>query len=604
MRYFVPTFIAMTLGTALYAVSPEDWPTYNHDVLGWRCNAAEKTLSPKNAGKIVELWRFPAANSTETIGVVHATPAVVDGEVYFGTGTFPAFYKLGADGKLKWVYRNPARKTELPPATNGVLGDKLASTVQAGGIMSSALVVDDAVYFADTSGWIYSLNATTGAERWKLDMRGPKFPGAHPGYVTLCSPIFADGKVIIGGGTLEQLYAGTARYPGSTGRGFVVAVDPKTGDVIWKFDVGEPPRKFDKPFTVQNDWGSTTYTSGPATSSVWCTPSYDVETKSVFFGTDVNTAPRLPTPDNPHLYTEDSDAIVCLDAGTGHRKWRTQVYPGDQWNNAMRGWDSKTGLYKDCSIGDTPKIFSINVDGKPVKVVGAGCKNGGFYLLRADDGKLLKHTPIYTGPPTEPPAPHDPRVLALPSTIGGLQTGCATDGRVIFTNGIDAVRVTTLARPDAPGQVPTGGRVTATTVDLGTEVWRHERPKVQVTANAPKGPIYYERGDIVGSGIAIGNGVAYFTAAGSEKLVALDTATGAVLREIPIGPVFCGPSLSRGHVYVGGGNTVFTGPKKDPQKSAPFTTERQTGGLFPLQMIGSVKCYGLPDDPAKTGPAR
>ena len=101
----------------------------------------------------------------------------------------------------------------------------------------------------------------------------------------------------------------------------------------------------------------------------------------------------------------------------------------------------------------------------------------------------------------------------------------------------------------------------------------------------------------MGSGIAIGNGVAYFTAAGSEKLVALDTATGAVLREIVIGPVFCGPSLSRGRVYVGGGNTVFS----SASTAAPVSTERQSGGLFPLQIIGSVRCFGLPDDDTKSG---
>ena len=123
-------------------------------------------------------------------------------------------------------------------------------------------------------------------------------------------------------------------------------------------------------------------------------------------------------------------------------------------------------VYKDASIGDTPKVFTIDVDGQPTKVVGAGCKNGGFYLLRADTGKLIKHTPVYTGPPTHPPSKHDPRVLALPSPIGGLQSGCATDGRNIFTNGIDALRLGTQDSPVAVGQVPTGGRVTATSVDL------------------------------------------------------------------------------------------------------------------------------------------
>ena len=578
------------------SITEADWAMYNHDARGWRFNSAETKLSPKNVGSLVEKWRFPPADSKETIGAVHATPSVVNGEVYFGTATFPAFYKLDANGNLLWVYRNQARRTELPPASDGVLGDKLLSTIRAGGTTSSALVIEGAVCFADTGGWIYCLDAKTGAERWKIDTRKAPFPGAHPGYFTQCSPILADGKIIIGGGTIEQMYAGTKAYPGSTGRGFVVAIDPTSGKVIWKFDLGERPRKFDKPFTVQNDWGTTTYTHGPATSSIWCTPSYDEESKSIFFGTDVNTAPRQPTKDNPNLFTEDSDAIICLDVETGKRKWRTQIHEGDQWNNAMRGWDSKTGRYKDCSIGDTPKLLTLTIDDKPTKVVGAGCKNGGFYLLRADDGAIINHTPLYTGPPTEPPAKHDPRVLALPSPIGGLQTGCATDGRRIFTNGIDALRLTTQESPFARNQIPTGGRVTATSVDLKTEFWRHERPKVQVSI----GEIKYQRGDIVGSGIAVGNGVAYFTAAGSEKLVALDIDTGAMLREIEIGPVFCGPSLSRGHVYVGTGNTVFSGGKNDASKKHPITTKRKVGGLFPLQIIGSVRCYGLPDKPQPT----
>jgi glucose dehydrogenase len=76
---------------------PADWPMYNHDLAGWRFNPSEKTLSPTNVGKLAEKWRFPAANSKEMIGVVHATPTVVVGEVYFGTATFPAFFKLAPD---------------------------------------------------------------------------------------------------------------------------------------------------------------------------------------------------------------------------------------------------------------------------------------------------------------------------------------------------------------------------------------------------------------------------------------------------------------------------------------------------------------------------
>src|SRR6059036_3498715 len=96
------------------AGSPADWPSYNHDPSGWRFNPAEKTLGPGNVGKLIEKWRFPADGSTQTVGVVHATPSVVAGEVYFGTATDPAFYKLAPDGTLRWTYRNPARKSVLP----------------------------------------------------------------------------------------------------------------------------------------------------------------------------------------------------------------------------------------------------------------------------------------------------------------------------------------------------------------------------------------------------------------------------------------------------------------------------------------------------------
>src|SRR4051812_3733501 len=66
------------------SADPNDWPMYTRDVIGPRFTPAEKTLGKDTVGKLVEKWRFPPADSKETIGVVHAT-AVVNGHVYFGT---------------------------------------------------------------------------------------------------------------------------------------------------------------------------------------------------------------------------------------------------------------------------------------------------------------------------------------------------------------------------------------------------------------------------------------------------------------------------------------------------------------------------------------
>ena len=83
--------------------------------------------------------------------------------------------------------------------------------------MGSALVTEDTVYFGDVGGWFYALDRATGAERWKLNSRAKDFPGAHPINVFMASPILVEGKLIVAGGTLEQLVAGGFFYRGLVG---------------------------------------------------------------------------------------------------------------------------------------------------------------------------------------------------------------------------------------------------------------------------------------------------------------------------------------------------------------------------------------------------
>ena len=115
-----------------------------------------------------------------------------------------------------------------------------------------------------------------------------------------------------------------------------------------------------------------------------------------------------------------------------------------------------------------------------------------------------------------------------------------------------------------------------------TEHWRHERPKVASLGGPPPKPLYTNVGDPVASGIAIAGGVAYFTTVASGKLVALDAATGNLLKEVDLGPVWSGPSVSRGRVYVGTGNTLFT----------PADYE----AFFPKQNTGVLYSFGLPGE--------
>jgi outer membrane protein assembly factor BamB len=578
----------------LEAASPppdsQDWPMYNRDVLGTRHNSGEKSIGRTNAAQLVEKWRFPARGSDLQIGVIHATPVVVNGYVYFGTATDPAFYKLTPDGKVCWSYRNPARRpaAPTPPATvDGSANPNARFQSPEGGIFGSALVTADKVFFADIDGWMYALNRASGAELWKVHSRDASFPGNHPFNLLFASPIFADGKVIFAGGPIEQLLAGSSFYKGSTGRGFVMALDPETGRILWKYDVGPKPEPLNPPITITDSWGDHTFYFGPATSSIWSTPSFDAESGTIFFGSDVNTAPRRPTEEDPRLHTRESCAVIALNVRDGSERWVTQVNPGDVWGNSLRAYDPKESRYKDQSLGDTPKIYTMPVEGKSTLVVGVGCKNGGFYVLNAKTGQILANTPIYTGPPTSSPSPApDRRMLAFPSPIGGLQSGCATDGESIFVNGIDALQLGTMASMLESGVPPTSGRVVSISLDTRSERWRHERPKIASIGGPAPIPVYSNVGDPVASGIAVANGVLYFTTTASGKLLAVDSQRGTLLKEFDLGPVWSGPSVSRGRVYAGTGNTLF-----NPADYESF---------FPKKYTGELYSFGLPGDDAVT----
>ena len=85
-------------------------------------------------------------------------------------------------------------------------------------------------------------------------------------------------------------------------------------------------------------------------------------------------------------------------------------------------------------------------------------------------------------------------------------------------------------------------------------------------------------------------GVAYFTTTVSNNLVAIDAATGKSLKEIHLGPVWSGPVVSRGRVYVGTGNLLFS--PGNPREA-----------YFPKNSLGAVYCFGLPgeDEVSKMG---
>lgn len=547
-------------------IQPGDWASYNYSSNGWRLNDQEKILNTQSIDRLKLIWKFPRDEATETCGVIHATPAVVDGFVYFGTATEPKFYCVSPQGQKVWEYD----LTEHRRQRGRDIDDSSGHLNPESGIYVSALVTEKGVYFGDAAGVMYGLNRVTGQELWVVDSHAKDFPGAHRANIVMGSPTLVQDKVVFGGGAFEHAGGVIRGYECCSGRGFVIAIGLDSGQIVWKYDVGPEPEKFDPPYVETDATGEHVFHYGPSTSSVWSPVSFNPDNNLVFFGTDVHNSPRKPTDDDPRNYTPHSAALIAVDASDGSQRWVSQINAGDVWNYSRPDYDVATRIYKDQSIGDTPKVYSIQVDGVTTPVVGAGCKNGGYYVMDQRDGRIIHHTPLYLEPPNDDPRPA-PRVLALPGVMGGLQTGCATDGKKVYTNGLDNFRG--IKRP----RVPTGGRVTAISTDSTVEFWRHERPKIPWMGGSQDKPKLTNVGDPVMAGISLAGGLAFFNTVSSNKLVCLDTETGQVLKEFAIGPVLSSPSISHGKVYVGTGNSLF-------------------GSVFmPNSKTGQLLVFGLPE---------
>lgn len=138
------------------------------------------------------LWRF------QTGGRVRASPAVAEGVVFVGSadGFFYAIDLSG--GTLKWKYA-----TEGTTLFSGDFGFDRRT------IQSSAAVADGRVFFGARDGYLYALDASTGALLWRFN---------HEVSWVISGPAVAG----------DLVFAGS-----SDGR-FVQAVDVATGDERWR----------------------------------------------------------------------------------------------------------------------------------------------------------------------------------------------------------------------------------------------------------------------------------------------------------------------------------------------------------------------------------
>jgi alcohol dehydrogenase (cytochrome c) len=268
------------------------------------------------------------------------TPRIDNGFMYTTDG-WGTVYKIDA--------RNPNRGTFVWTADPGV--KRQGNDPRTRGIA----LWDDLVIANLPDGRVIAVNRDKGEIVWDKQVAGKTEFGRTEKFLT--APLVIDGKVLVQNGAGD----------GGT-RGWVAALDVKTGNELWRWYV--VPKPGDPGSETWKDDHNAWKTGG---GGIWQTGSYDPAQRLYIFGTG-NPFPIYDPQFRPgdNLYT---DSAVALNIDTGKLAWHFQYTPNDSWDY------DEVGVHL---------LYDTTIDGEKRKVVGHYGRNGFFYSLDRTNGKFIK----------------------------------------------------------------------------------------------------------------------------------------------------------------------------------------------------------------------
>ena len=314
---------------------PQNWLTYSGTYLSQRYSKLNQ-ISPANVKNLELQWIFQA----RSLEKYEATSIVVDGVLYTVQAPNDIVALDAVTGRVFWTY-----------SYNNVKEARAC----CGRVNRGLAILGDTLFMGTLDAHVIAVDAKNGKLLWDTDSGGK--PGA--GYSMTHAPLVIKDKVIMG-------VAG-----GEYGiRGYIVALDVKTGKEAWRFETVATP---DDPNgkTWQNDAWKT------GGGSIWVTGSYDPETNLTFWGVG-NPGPDWNGEKRPgdNLYT---DSVVALDADTGKLKWHYQFSPHDEF---------------DYDAVQVPVLADVEWQGKPRRIMYWANRNGLMYALDRVSGEFLQGKPF------------------------------------------------------------------------------------------------------------------------------------------------------------------------------------------------------------------
>ena len=493
------SILSLIAGLTAQSQSPESksgqWRIAGQNLNNTWSQPAEHTISPANVSGLTPKWVFT------TGGDVSATPTLDGDAVYFPDWGGNLFAVKKDSGELIWSHKISeydgveGAVSRVSPAVEG-------NQVIIGDIQSPKLVHNGAN--------VICVDRETGTLRWITQVE------SHPAAIITGSPVVFNGVVYIGVSSTEETLALDPTYPCCSFRGSVVALNEKTGAILWK--------TFDMP----DNGGQTGGYSGGA---IWQPPVIDPKRGTLFIGMGNNyTAPpdveacQNATPLANCAAADDFfDTAFALDLKTGQIKWARRLQGFDTWTLACI---TPTGPKANCPVPTSPD-FDLGGSGPNLvgNIVGFGQKSGIFWALNPDNGNIVWATPVGPG-----------------ASLGGIEWGTATDGQRIYVAIANSDHLPYTLVPS--GQKITWGAWSALDVATGKILWQSADPIA---------------GSIDRGSVSVANGVMY-AGSNSGQMYALDATNGNILWNFASGgTVIDGPSIVDGTLYWGSGYREIAG---------------------------------------------
>jgi quinohemoprotein ethanol dehydrogenase len=322
----------------------KEWLTIGGD---WH-NTRYSTLSQINVNNVKNLKGAWVSHLGSGLGQKYSfegTPIVREGILYIATGNDDVFALDGKSGALIWEHRSGIEQN--------------ISTVCCGWDNRGVAVGDRKVFLGQLDGTFVALDAKTGKEVWRTELAR-----WQDGYTITAAPLFHNGVIYSGisGGDRQA-------------RGFLAALDAKTGKEKWRFWTVPAPGEFgaetwprpDDPDPVK----ATAWKHGGA--NIWQTPAIDPDLGLIYFSTGqpgpqaVGVGASRP---GDNLFSSSIVAVTL----EGKYAWHFQQVHHDLWDF-------------DCP---SPVIlFEQTYEGRIRKGIAEACKTGWIYILDRTNGKPL-----------------------------------------------------------------------------------------------------------------------------------------------------------------------------------------------------------------------